>query len=76
MTCTYNTFRGEPYTVVLVPLAGTVPACIVFDETGYPTILINSNLSLEEQRKALRHELRHWRRGDVYSDAAIQRIEA
>ena len=38
-------------------------------------ILINEYLSDKAKRKALRHELRHLRRGDLYRDAPVEELE-
>ena len=38
-------------------------------------ILINEDLSDEAKLEALAHELRHLRRGDLYSDRPVEEIE-
>lgn len=38
-------------------------------------ILINEDLSDEAKARALQHELRHLRRGDLHRDASIEEIE-
>lgn len=75
MTVAYDQYHGEPYTVLILPLPSAVPALINFDESGYPTIMVNANLSREEQSRALRHELRHWDRSDAYNTNTIKAIE-
>lgn len=38
-------------------------------------ILINEDLSDEAKQRAFAHELRHLRRGDLYSDRPVSEIE-
>lgn len=38
-------------------------------------ILINEYLSDKAKRKALRHELRHLRRGDLHRDVPVEELE-
>ena len=38
-------------------------------------IMINEDLSDEAKLEALAHELRHLRRGDLYSDEPVEEIE-
>lgn len=47
----------------------------MLDETGFPNIYINSRLSLEEQRKAVTHELNHIARNDFYNNLDIRTVE-
>ena len=45
------------------------------DETGFHNIFVNSRLSRETQREAVKHELQHIVRNDFYNHTDIQDIE-
>jgi len=64
------------YTVRYIDLPYGVNGLLVYDENGEPNIYINARASYDMQRKAIRHELRHIRRGDVDSRRSIRRVEA
>jgi hypothetical protein len=61
--------------VRLVDLPTSAGGAIAVDADGFVTIYINARLSAEARRAALEHELRHHRRGDLYSDQDIRAIE-
>lgn len=63
------------YRVILMDLPETIPGFIQ-ERDGYYTIVINSRLSMDDQREALAHELDHLRRGDMSSDLTADSIEA
>lgn len=65
----------EECAVRLVDLPVTAGGVIAVDETGFVNIYLNARLSREAQLKALRHELRHYYRGDLYSDEDIRTVE-
>lgn len=67
--------EGEDYRLLLADLPPTVRGLIVVDASGFPTIVINARLSDAERRKALRHELDHWMRGDPDSAETIRHAE-
>lgn len=48
---------------------------LIKEKDGENIILINSSLSDNAKRKALRHELRHLRRHDMRSDKSVAAIE-
>lgn len=52
------------YIVRYISLPCTVKGVTVMDKDGFYNIYINSQLSFEEQKKALRHELHHIDRED------------
>lgn len=49
---------------------------LIKEKDGENIILINSSLSDNAKRKALRHELRHLRRHDMRSERSISAIES
>ena len=62
--------------VRLMDMDISVRGVTVMDEAGFLNIYINARLSRDGQREALKHELRHCARGDMYSDADIRTVEA
>ena len=62
--------------VRLVDLPVQAGGMIAVDESGFVNIYLNARLSLDAQRRALQHELRHYYRGDLYSEEDIRDIEA
>lgn len=65
------------YYVRYIALPYTVKGITVVSEDDFYNIYINSLLPLEEQKKALRHELTHVRRNDFYRESCtIQEIES
>lgn len=61
--------------VRVVSLPVDVHGITVFDVDGFANIYINANDSREIQRVALRHELKHLRKGDIYSRSNIRVVE-
>lgn len=61
--------------VRLIDLEPGARGAIQVDETGFVNIYINARLSHEERVKALRHELRHYYRDDLHSEAGIREVE-
>ena len=53
--------------VRLIDLPVSVGAMVAVDEDGFASIYLNSRLSHEKQRDALRHELRHIDHDDAYT---------
>lgn len=48
----------------------------MFDGEDYYTIVINSNLNIEQQREAYEHEVRHYRARDFeQTDKSVDEIE-
>lgn len=54
----------EDFTVRYIPLPTTIHGITVQDKNGYNNIYINANIGIEEQKKALVHEVTHIARGD------------
>lgn len=67
--------NDNDYLVRIIDLPHSVNGLIALDEEGFPNIYINAHLSLEGQRKALKHELAHLANDDFYSNKGIKRIE-
>ena len=65
----------ENCAVRLIDLDLTVDGLLAVDETGFVNIYINARLSRAAQLKALRHELRHYERGDLYTGEDIRTVE-
>lgn len=65
----------DDYNVVGVQMPGDIKAAVRIDDSGYPTIYLNINLSQETQQRALRHELHHIENGDFFSHLTIQDVE-
>ena len=63
------------YKVYIVSLPRHVNGAIRIDDTGFASIYISDALSYAEKKRALMHELRHLRRGDMYNMRPIQTIE-
>lgn len=63
------------YCVYVLDLPGTVRAAVRVDCDGFASIYINAHLSYTEQQNALKHELRHLRRDDMYNLRSIRQIE-
>ena len=61
--------------VRVVPLPVDVHGITVFDVDGFANIYINANDSRDVQQAALRHELKHLRKGDIDSRANIRVVE-
>ena len=61
--------------VYMIPMYGDVEGCVTMDENCFYSIYINSNLSVEKQRKVLEHELRHIINNDFYNNKPITDIE-
>ena len=59
-----NDFTGDVPTI-LMDLPTTVRGFCCLGEDYEPCIVINSRVTLEEQRKAYRHECFHIRNGDM-----------
>ena len=65
----------DDYNVVLMAFPGDILACVRIDNNGYPTAYINDYLSPEAKRKALRHELNHFKNGDFFNHVTIYDAE-
>lgn len=47
----------------------------ILDSDGNYNVYINARLSVDDQKKAYQHELRHIERDDFYNDLTIQEAE-
>ncbi len=59
----------------LMDLPHNIKGFVLYDDEGEPNIYINARSSYDEQKKAVRHELRHIRRADAFSRKNIRTIE-
>lgn len=67
----------DDYCIRYINLPCSVHGMTVRDATGFFNIYININIGIEEQKKAIRHELMHVLRGDFdREDEPLGRVEA
>ena len=61
--------RDSDYFVRVIPFPRSVRVngLLLVNDDGTYTICINANASADQRRAALRHELRHIPRGDIYA---------
>ena len=65
------------YIVRYVDLPIPIKGVTIMDHDGFYNIYINSQLSFEEQEKAIRHELEHINRADFDNALApLEEVEA
>lgn len=65
------------YIIRYIALPYSVKGVTVMDKDGFYNIYINSQLSFEEQDKAIRHELEHINRADFDNTLApLEEVEA
>ena len=68
--------EGQDFTVRVIPFPNCkVDGAIVSDPDGCSCIYINSRVCLSRQMKALRHEIEHLIKGDLYSEEPVEVIE-
>lgn len=68
--------ENRDYFVRVVPFpVYTIGGMVTPNEDGTFSIFINARLSLERQRKALDHELKHLEDNDFYNGKPIYEIE-
>jgi len=65
----------DEYRVRLVDLPPRVGGMVSMDEEGFYNVYINSRLTRERQREALRHELDHIAGDDLYNTQPIEAVE-
>lgn len=63
------------YCVRFIDLPLTTKGMTVEDSNGFFNIYINQNLSVEQQQKALEHEMMHINRGDFDNKKSLQDAE-
>lgn len=59
----------------LAPLPARVNAVTVVDDNGDFNIYVNENLSIEEQRRAYKHELEHIRQNHLFINKPVEECE-
>ncbi len=68
--------EGSDYCVRFIPFpVNSVGGMVTPNDDGSFSVYINSNLSVESQKKALDHELEHIRRGDFWNGLPVSEIE-
>lgn len=67
--------KNDVFISIVYNLSTKIKGLITVDFDGNSYIFINGNLSEEEQRVALEHELLHLKRNDLYSDETAHEIE-
>lgn len=66
----------EDYIIRFIDLPTKVDGIAVADVEGFINIYINARLSDEAQKKAIEHELKHYKRGDHWrTDEPLEVIE-
>ena len=60
----------------LAPLPARVNAVTVVDDNGDFNIYVNEQLSIEEQRRAYKHELEHIRQNHLFINTPVEECEA
>ena len=65
----------DEYRVRLVDLPPKVGGMVSMDDEGFYNVYINSRLTWERQRKALRHELEHIADDDLRNTRPIEAVE-
>ena len=69
-------YENDHYFVRVIPFpVDSVGGMVTPNDDGTYMVYLNANLSIERQRKALRHELSHISNGDFYNDLPIEEIE-
>lgn len=63
------------YCIRYISLPTTVKGVTAMDYDGFYNIYINSNISYEEQKKAIAHEMEHIARGDFFSFNSLEKVE-
>lgn len=63
------------FCVRMISMPSNVHGATIFDADGFANIYINANDSREIQQAALRHELKHLRKGDMDSCTNIRVVE-
>lgn len=63
------------YMIRFIDLPPAIEAATCVDLNGFANVYINARLSFEARRRAIKHEMRHIRRDDTYSDSNIREVE-
>ena len=64
------------YIVRYIILPITVKGVTVMDCDGFYNIYINANLSSEEQKRTIAHEMEHIARGDFFNYGTLEEVES
>lgn len=68
--------ENQDYFVRVIPFpVYSIGGAVTPNDDGTFSVYINANLSLERQRKALKHELDHIENDDFYNGKPITEIE-
>lgn len=68
--------ENQDYFVRVIPFpVYSIGGAVTPNDDGSFSVYINANLSLERQRKALKHELDHIENDDFYNGKPITEIE-
>ena len=67
--------EGQDYVVRCVPFPNSAADGAIVSHADIPNIYINSKVCPKRQREALKHELEHLEKGDLYSDELAVDIE-
>lgn len=65
----------DDFIVRVVDMPPQIRAFVRYDPDCIANIYVNARLDLPEQRRALRHELTHVRRGDCFRHFPIEELE-
>lgn len=68
--------NNEDFCVRVIDLPYSVKGFVTYDQDGFPNIYLNARISLDEQKRAMEHELTHISRQDAFSGEAIRDIES
>ncbi|NLV98142.1 MAG: hypothetical protein GX043_12570 [Desulfovibrionales bacterium] len=59
----------------LVKMPCNIEAAVTTNNDGSYTVFVNKNISVEQQKEAILHELRHIERGDFLCNEGADEIE-
>lgn len=69
-----NLYFGIDILVYEVPMPRKLNGFLIEDRGVY-CVYVNSEISLEEQKKAIEHEIAHIKRDDFHTDEDIEDVE-
>ena len=67
-------YLGIDVKIVNYPMPRRIKGFLVEDD-GFYCIYVNNGISIEEQKKAIEHEITHLRKDDFNTDEDIEEIE-
>lgn len=59
----------------LIKMPCKIRAAVTVNDDGSYTLFVNKNISIEQQREAVLHELRHIENGDLFCEDTADEIE-